>query len=269
MTTLNRHYYFNTTYSYSPFGGLLIDLYGLTGMRLSYLIAGLLGVAAAWFRTKFLKETFTSEEKKVPGNIIENISKSFYKTLYVFKEVPKPVLLVLTVSVIFSTPSVVVLFLYSVVYAREVVKVSMSEWGIYNSLASISSLVTGLLATRVIEKYERRFFTALSGFTLGAIYLLLYFIPSPWTICLTLILFRVIGSLYTSSWGAYIVDMVKPEFRGRIYALINIFDVIGYTWSSLFFGYLYSINYGYAFKISSLFAFIDALVLFFIMKSDH
>ena len=247
-----------------PIGGVLVDKYGVLGLRIGYLVAGICGVLAAILRMKLLKETL--RETKKEQKLFEVLAVSFRETFSAVKKVPMQIALILIESILVSSPSIVVFHVYGVVYAKEYLGISMGEWGLYSSFSSMASTVAGVLLAKVLDKAERRFFIAVGACLAAVSYFSLCYALSAIVVCFSLIVFRVAGTMYISSWSAYLIDLVEEELRGRIYALAQISSSLGYTWASIVLGYLYSLNPRDSLNLSAVLALVDAVILFIVVK---
>jgi len=252
-----------------PFiGGLLIDSYGIMGMRVAYAIGGFTSLLAAFLRYRFLTETLTEKKRVLQGSLRELVMNSYTDVFSFLKNVPLNLVVVLVLPMLISSPSVVVFINYRVVYAKEYINVTMSEWGLYDSVATILSSLLGFLLLPFLDKIPRNI-SAFIGDVLAIMSYSLFLSFGRYGIALSLILFYASYNFYFPAISAWIADSVKREYRGRVNALYELSGYVGWSWGSLVFGYIYSLDPVTAFVLSAILVLIDCIVVLIIVRKPE
>lgn len=249
-----------------PFvGGLLIDSYGIMGMRIAYAISGITSLLAAFLRHHFLTETLTKDKRTFQESIRKLLIKSYVDIFSFLNNIPINVIIVLILPMLISSPSAVVFINYRVVYAKEYVNVTMSEWGLYDSTATIFSSLLGFLLLPFLDKIPRNV-SAFVGDVLVIVSYLLFLYFGKYGVALSLMLFYTSDNFYFPAISAWIADSVRREYRGRINALYELSGYIGWSWGSLVLGYVYSLNPVLSLVLSTVLVLIDSIVVLVIVR---
>lgn len=136
-------------------GGYLIDIYGVAGIRISYIFSGFTGVIAAYLRTRFLRETVDVKKIGRRGSIYRVIINSYAEKPHILKKIPREVIIYLLYLTLISTPSIITFINYGVVYARDLLKINTGEWDFYESLSNILITIFTLVCLPILDKVSR------------------------------------------------------------------------------------------------------------------
>jgi len=208
-------------------GGFLIDVKGvLTVMRWMYFVLAFLGVAAGILRLLFLEETLPQMRIEGSKASFKSLRRVIAETLKAHFEIwlsmPRSVLALALTYMIWSFESGLV-EPYWIVYAKEEIGLTSTEWGTIIVAGNIVSLLFKLfLVGRVLDKFQRRK-VLLMILTFDSFNYVLFILcrDFPQTILLW-IYASIIWSFYEATYSSIEADLVPKERRGRTYAAFGI-----------------------------------------------
>lgn len=243
-------------------GGLLVDTYGLyRGVRVFLMLqigASLVGIIIRFF---YLKETVVHSTGKRPPIL---------PTAQTFKELPRPIFIMIIVSIIGSFSGRLV-FDYINLYALDIIKITPTHLGIITSIAGLVqmglTLPSGMLSdkygrknnimvSRVIAPVTQYFMTSVSGFT-------------PYMLVRS---FNAVGLAFGgggvraggSAWNALIADMVPSHKRATVNGVIGTLTAVVAAPSSVLGGWLWETFYPQLpFQLSAVIGLVAAAVFWF------
>ncbi|MEM1663214.1 MAG: MFS transporter [Pyrobaculum sp.] len=230
-----------------PIGGFLLDHFGLLGMRLSFILSGLISIAVAILRMRVLQETIHVE--KVDRRKLVKESLSSYLFWRGFYTMP-PFISYVTLLGLITSLTGVSLQTFGVLYATEVIGIDNTSWGVIQSAAVAVGIFFGLVLMPVIDKAPR--ITALfSGLMLMSVG---YFMVGLWENVVALVTAAIIagvgGEVVMAVRRALVGDYINPENRGRVMGTTLAVEYIGSVIGGVVVAYLYSISHSYAFVFS-------------------
>ncbi|MEM1887861.1 MAG: MFS transporter [Pyrobaculum sp.] len=230
-----------------PVGGFLLDHFGLLGMRLSFILSGLISIAVAILRMRVLQETIHVE--KVDRRKLVKESLSSYLFWRGFYTMP-PFISYVTLLGLITSLTGVSLQTFGVLYATEVIGIDNTSWGVIQSAAVAVGIFFGLVLMPVIDKAPR--ITALfSGLMLMSVG---YFMVGLWENVVALVTAAIIagvgGEVVMAVRRALVGDYINPENRGRVMGTTLAVEYIGSVIGGVVVAYLYSISHSYAFVFS-------------------
>ena len=243
-------------------GGLLVDTYGLyRGVRMFLMMqigASILGIIIRFFN---LKETIIHRTGKRP---------SIIPTAQTFRELPRPIFIMMIVSIIGSFSGRLV-FDYINLYALDILKITPTHLGIITSIAGLVQMVLTLPSGMLSDKYGRKnnimvsrvvapvtqyFMAAVSGFT-------------PYLVVMS---FNAVGVAFGgggvqaggSAWNALIADIVISEKRATVNGIIGTLTAVVAAPSSVLGGWLWETFYPQLpFQLSAVIGLVAAAVFWF------
>jgi MFS family permease len=243
-------------------GGLLVDTYGLyRGVRVFLMLqigASLVGIIIRFF---YLKETVVHSTGKRPPIL---------PTAQTFKELPRPIFIMIIVSIIGSFSGRLV-FDYINLYALDIIKITPTHLGIITSIAGLVqmglTLPSGMLSdkygrknnimvSRVIAPVTQYFMASVSGFT-------------PYMLVRS---FNAVGLAFGgggvraggSAWNALIADMVPSHKRATVNGVIGTLTAVVAAPSSVLGGWLWETFYPQLpFQLSAVIGLVAAAVFWF------
>ncbi|MEM4437429.1 MAG: MFS transporter [Pyrobaculum sp.] len=230
-----------------PVGGFLLDHFGLLGMRLSFILSGLISIAVAILRMRVLQETIHVE--KVDRRKLVKESLSSYLFWRGFYTMP-PFISYVTLLGLITSLTGVSLQTFGVLYATQVIGIDNTSWGVIQSAAVAVGIFFGLVLMPVIDKAPR--ITALfSGLMLMSVG---YFMVGLWKNVVALVTAAIIagvgGEVVMAVRRALVGDYINPENRGRVMGTTLAVEYIGSVIGGVVVAYLYSISHSYAFVFS-------------------
>jgi len=230
-----------------PVGGFLLDHFGLLGMRLSFILSGLISIAVAILRMRVLQETIHVE--KVDRRKLVKESLSSYLFWRGFYTMP-PFISYVTLLGLITSLTGVSLQTFGVLYATQVIGIDNTSWGVIQSAAVAVGIFFGLVLMPVIDKAPR--ITALfSGLMLMSVG---YFMVGLWENVVALVTAAIIagvgGEVVMAVRRALVGDYINPENRGRVMGTTLAVEYIGSVIGGVVVAYLYSISHSYAFVFS-------------------
>ncbi|MGC8973731.1 MAG: MFS transporter [Thermoproteus sp.] len=241
-----------------PVGGYLLDVMGLAGMRISFLISGAVSAAVALFRMRALRETVPVREiplRDVPKMVAQSLA--FWKGLGALDGL---VIYVLVLGLIVNAAAVP-LQRFGVLYATSVLGLDNAAWGAIQSAATGIAMAFGLVMTPVIDRAPRA--TAMfSGLMLTAAG---FMTAGLWrhkvAVALAALTSGVGSEIVIAVRRAVIGDRVAQTSRGRAMGASLALEYLGAVVGGLVGGYLYSISPNLSFLLSALAVFASSLYL--------
>ncbi len=223
------------TSSLAPLGGAAaVNALGLVGgVRLGFVLSGLVGLAIAVARLKYLEETLSS-------NNAESFLEAYRKALKFMKGNIASMLLV---DVVFNLVGAMT-FLGNY-YMFYYLGVDETALGVLATVGGLTGLLFTIPAGFVVDRHGRGL--ALTwGYILGTLNLLIFVLTPPKTHATLplLLLSAVIGSmggpLYTLAHDSLRADLVPKEYRGRVFAILGIPPAIAWSAGAMIGGWMYS-----------------------------
>ncbi len=243
-------------------GGILVDMYGLyRGVRMFLLMqigASILGIIIRFIN---LQETIVHKKGKRPSMI---------PTAETFRELPRPIFVMMIVSIIGSFSGRLVMD-YTNLYALDILKITPTHLGLITSIAGLVQMVftlpSGMLAdqygrknnimvSRVIAPVTQYFMAAVSGFW-------------PYMFVRS---FNAIGLAFGgggvqaggSAWNALIADIVPSHKRATVNGVIGTLTAVVAAPSSVIGGWLWETFYPQLpFQLSAVIGLVAAAVFWF------
>ncbi|MGC9049728.1 MFS transporter [Pyrobaculum sp.] len=230
-----------------PVGGYLLDHMGLMGMRLSFVISGIISTSVAVLRMKALQETIQVKPLTREA-LMREVAQSyvFWRGLF---SIPRLIAYVTLLGFLTSLAGIA-LQTFGVLYATGVIGIDNTSWGVIQSATTAVGIFFGIVLMPVIDKAPR--VTALfSGLMLMAVG---YFMIGVWSNVVALVTAAIIvgigGEVAMSIRRALVGDYITPENRGKIMGTTLALEYLGSIAGGLTVAYLYSASPRYAFIFS-------------------
>ncbi len=236
-----------------PVGGYLLDQLGLWGMRLSFIISGVISITVALLRMRALQETIT------PSRIKWSELARSYVFWREFRNLPPLVTYVTFLGFVMSWSSIA-LQTFGVLYATDVIGVDNMSWGIIQSATVAVAIFFGLVLMPVVDKVPR--VTALLASLMFIVFG--YLMLSIWKNIVSLVTAAIIigiGSEVAMSLRRAIVGDVYPENRGKVLGATLALEYIGSIVGGVVTAYVYSISPAASFIYSGALLAVAALPL--------
>jgi len=230
-----------------PVGGYLLDQLGLLGMRLSFVISGLISATVALLRMKALQETIVVKPVNKEQLVREILQSYLFWRGFFFMP---PFIRYVTFLGFLTYFAYIALQTFGVLYATDVVGLDNTAWGVIQSATTAVGIFFGLVLMPVIDKAPR--VSALfAGLLLTAVG---YFMVGVWKNVVALvtaaILVGVGSEISMSIRRALVGDYITPENRGRVMGTTLAVEYLGSIVGGVAVAYLYSISPHLAFIFS-------------------
>jgi MFS family permease len=213
-------------------GGYLIDVYDvLIPVKWAYTGLAIVGVTAGIIRLSMLTETISPQNKQAgekysPKEIGKLVKDAFKEHLQTWSWMPSSALALAAIYILWAFEYGLV-EPYWIVYAKEIIGVTTTQWGIITAAGSMISIVSKVLIVgKMLDRFSRR--KILLATTASDIFTYLLFIRcGMFTQVLTLwIVGSFIWSFYEPTYSSLEADLIPEERRGRVFA------AFGVAWSA-------------------------------------
>lgn len=231
-----------------PVGGYLLDAMGLAGMRISFLLSGVISAVVALFRMRSLVET--TPVREMPARELLKAmagSLAFWRGFKAQDPMVKYVLILGLTANVAAIP----LQRFGVLYATGTLGLDNAAWGAIQSAATGIAMAFGLVMTPVIDKAPRAtaMFSGLMLATAG------YLTAGLWrhkvAIALAVLTAGVGYEVTTAVRRAIVGDRVEQINRGKVMGAAMSFEYLGTVLGGFSAGLLYSISPSLSFIASA------------------
>jgi MFS family permease len=207
----------------SPFlAGVMLDAYGdESGMRVLYGVMMTAYLASAAINHRFLEETTVSANNRVHWAALPQAFKDAYSgVLAMFKKLPRS-LRAQAVIVILGFTSNAIASSFWVVYAKEHIGLTATEWG---SILLVETLLRTLIllpAGMAVDRYGRTRFI-LASLMISMVAMPLFVLSSNSTqVLLIRITIAIANAFFAPACMALMADTVPRTLRGRVMAAVG------------------------------------------------
>jgi 77 Permeases of the major facilitator superfamily len=230
-----------------PVGGYLLDHLGLLGMRLSFVISGIISVTVALLRMRALQETITVKPVS-RGKLAREILQSYFFWRGLFS-LP-PFIAYVTFLGFLKSFAGIALQTFGVLYATDVLRLDNTSWGVIQSASIAVGIFFGLVLMPVIDKTPR-VFALFAGLLLMAVG---YFMVGIWgnvVALVTAVILAGVGfEVSMSTRRALVGDYITPENRGKVMGTTLALEYLGSIIGGVVVAYLYTLSPHLAFVSS-------------------
>ncbi|MFN3803546.1 MAG: MFS transporter [Pyrobaculum sp.] len=205
-----------------PVGGYLLDQFGIWGMRLSFLLSGVISVTVALLRMRALQETIVVKKE---GDVARRLLSTylFWRGL---RELSPYMAYITTLGFIMSWASIA-MQTFGVLYATTVIGIDNTSWGVIQSAATAVSIFFGLVLIPVIDKTPR-VIALFSGLLLIATgYLMAGFWKNVVALVTAAIIVGIGAEATMAVRRALVGDYINPENRGRVLGAMLALEYLG------------------------------------------
>jgi MFS family permease len=204
-------------------GGWLIDNIGISrAMRGLYFMGFWIASVIALFRLRYLKETVENPKRlnlrlsTLPGLLME----AYRSVFSVMKEAPRRLYtlsLLVSSSVLFAS----IASSFWVVRATEIIGLSVQQWGNVMLVSGIVSVVLGIPAGSIVDRYSKKMIAGLC-MILGSAQCYLYLRCETYLhVVLLAVVTTLTNAFMNPSFQSLFADMTPREKRGRVLASIG------------------------------------------------
>jgi MFS family permease len=210
------------------------------GMRVAYSIVSAAYFAIALLRLK-LKETLHVEAEAPRPSVIEvlrNYPKAVKEGIGVWRKVPKSAFN-LFLAIIVINGIVVGCQMYFVVYATDVLQMSLAQWAVVTAFRYLSIAVPGILAGLSMDVLGRKRFLIL-GYLLYIPGMLLFINADFYQLLLAFFFFGLGNLLQLNSYQVLMGDLVPRGLRGTVTGCLQFFMFLMQALFQVLIGVLYA-----------------------------
>ncbi|NAZ27170.1 MAG: MFS transporter [Thermogladius sp.] len=215
-------------------GGVLYDIYGTLGIRIGFLISGVISIVVAFLRIKALRETYSSHSKDLSGIVLE---------LAGYRPVLNKAVKFYVYTAIFNQLTVGVINTFGAIYAVNRLGMNAFDWGVATTLGSASSILASLILSAKMSLHDKK--TMLASSSLIALAQLFYAIPyfnratTP-LVYLAAIISSIGGAIVGSSISSILTHVLPTELRGRATGIQRTLETLGSALASYVAGLMYA-----------------------------
>ena len=240
-------------------GGWLIDKYGIIpAVKGLYATGFFVALIVATLRLRYLTEVREAKGaglditiSTIPGLVYASY-KDMFKTI---REAPRPLLtfsLLTTVAAFFVSMTSA----FWIIRATEIIKVTMSQWGVISFITGTIYVLLSFPAGRMVDRWNKKWVLGVALIA-TAIPTYLYLYASTYThIILIMVLIMIPNTFINPAIQSIFIDMTPADKRGRMIAAIGganisisagawatgVLAILSITIGSLLSGYIYSYN---------------------------
>ena len=210
-------------------GGWLITAYGgddaalIQAIRLCWGIAFLTGLLVATIRLKYLKETIPENDitEKLTLRDLPRIVKESYRSIFEsicwMDSSLRSIVIIEVVSALFVAMSAP----FWVVYAKQVVGLSVYQWGVVLPISGLLGIILAFPLGSLVDRWgPRRIILIAMAMAPPAIFLYLYS-GGFYGVLAILCVMTVINGMMMPAFSTLIANMIPRGRRGRLYSLLG------------------------------------------------
>lgn len=262
-------------------GGWIFDTYGTSGMRVILFIIAFAELVKVLCYTKFLTESIDTQYivqfPISPTAMLKQIIQSFKSVPNTLKWMPKPLLGFSVTSLLISLGGSItgtlmaingqmILGSFFVLYAIDVMSISMLQWGFLNALVGGIRVMLLIPGGLLADKYGKRIPIILYFAATSMVTILFILSESYNQVIAVMVLASVIGSLTSPALRSITVDYTPPQMRGQVQSALQILRTVAVFFGSLVSGYLYDVNHKLPFQIYAFFALLAGVTAFLTIR---
>jgi len=249
----------HTPYMVSPIlGGVLRDLYGVSGLRVGFMLCSIIVLAIALVRLFSLSETMntTGDIRDLASSILKigeslNALNSNIRRLIIIR--------------VFLACWLSMLFYFTVLYVTRYVRiVSFTEWGLISVSSSVFYILTYPIAKIVKNLKPAR--TYVFMVLLESLASILIIQNMKYTLLVSMILLNICGALTYAIERAIVAEFTVQSMRGRVESFMNISFYLGSALGYITGGYLYNYNPQYIFLTAAIFLAVGSILINTLLK---
>jgi MFS transporter, DHA1 family, tetracycline resistance protein len=220
--------------------GDYVSPYSDTGMRVAYTIVLIAYLVAAALRLK-LKETLPAKGEPSRPNILQafrQYPKVVRESWQVWRAAPKSAfyLFLTTIGINSLVASCQIFF---VIYAKEVLNITVAQYAIVIALMYLTIAVPALLTGLGMDVFGRKRFLVL-GYLLYIPAMLIFVVADFYWLLVAFFLFGLGNMLRVNSSQVLLGDLIPRELRGKAVGFLQFFLYLTLAFVYLLAGFLYS-----------------------------
>lgn len=241
-------------------GGYIYDSYGVAGVRVAFVISGVISTIVLALRIRGLRETL------VVGASNDDV-KSLVTGVLRYKSALRAALGVFLYTSLLGPLVTAVSSTYGSIYIVDVLGASKTDLGVLTSISTLTSILISLLVASYRGVSDRQaIFLASISLTLSLIFMTVPGIVNAWTmlfLALSSVLGSVSGALIGPILSVLLTRILPLEIRGRAMGFKGMLENAGAAATSIFAGLVYtSVGPVQSLLLSS---FMSVSVLFYLL----
>ncbi|MGC8542841.1 MAG: MFS transporter [Vulcanisaeta sp.] len=218
-----------------PVGGLLINKYGLLGIRIAYLISASISTIVAIIRQLSLRETLNNALRK-PS--LRELLYSYY-SLGRITQIPREVLRIYVMALILAIALMPINTLLPI-YVVYKLGLSTVYWGSLVSISYAAYIVLSIAITFYVDRFRSKLI--MWGTVLGLIGSVAGLLEDVPSVIVYLLLLQVGSQLLMTALQSRLGDLIGINRRGHGVSLLIVFQLIGQMVGSYLSGSLYRLS---------------------------
>lgn len=229
--------------------GYLVERYGLVpGMRVVYAVVLVCVLVVAGIRWRYLEETAGEEDNLGHRELAASFRESVGSIREAWRGMGREIRYVTLVYLLMSLEFPLFQTFYSL-FAYDVVGVTGLEWGLISTIGSVSLILVGYPAGKIVDRIGRRR-SMLLAYLLSTPTLLGFMAARGFAQMVAVnVAFQVSTAFFFPALNALRADMVPREKRGRIMGLMGTLRSLAMVPAATVYGYLYEVNRAYPYMI--------------------
>lgn len=247
-------------------GGYLLESIGfLSGMRLLFLVSGVVMILASLGRALLLKEDLHfSESPPEKVNFVRVIHEMFEPILNL------KALRIVALGAFFYSIAVGILTKFSVVYVVDIIGLSTMQWGLVAGGIGVVGILTRIPIGWMVDRFSRKMCIFVS-YALRPVFILAFTLATNFSsVILILMADNIFSYIQQPALEAFVADVASKERRGRTYGIMNMIPGITLTIAPMLGAFIWE-SYGaaWSFYCSAFFSALAAFVLLVFLQEPE
>ena len=242
--------------------GYMVERYGLVpGMRLVYVLVFVCVITIAVIRWRFLKETMEESRDLGQQEFVASFRESFGSIWEAWRGMGRDVKYVTLVYLLMSLEFPLFDTFYSL-YAYDVVGVTGIQWGLISTIGSLTLILVGYPAGKIVDRIGRRR-SMLVSYVFSTPFILAFIAARGFNQMVVVnMAFMVSTAFFFPALNALRADIIPRDRRGRILGLMGTLRSLAMVPAAAVFGYLYGVNRAYPYYIGVVIEVVIVAVIF-------
>jgi MFS family permease len=246
--------------------GFILERMGLlSGMRLVFLVSGVVMVIASVGRAILLKEDLLPEKGSGEGFHFGQVLREIFEPVARLRALR----VVIMGSFLFSL-TVGILSRYSVVYAVDMIGLSKIEWGLIAGGLGVIGIFTRIPIGRMVDRLSRKK-SLLMSYAIRPLWVLAFaFSGNFLQVLVVQLLDNIFGYIQQPTLEAFVIDVTPAGKIGRAYGAMNMIPGIALTVAPLLGAFLWeAFGAAWAFYVSAGFSTSAAIVVWAFLEEPE
>ncbi|WP_440059748.1 MFS transporter [Thermogladius sp. 4427co] len=215
-------------------GGVLYDIYGVTGIRFGFVFSGVIALVVTILRIKTLHETLSPRNKDLSSVILE---------LAGYRPILNKAMKYYLYTAFFNQLTLGVINTFGAIYAINRLGMDAASWGVATTIGSASSILTSLVLTARISLHSKGIIVlssiliAVSQLTYAIPYVSRELVP---LVYLSASISSIGGAVIGASISSILTHILPPELRGRATGIQRTLETLGGALASYVAGLMYT-----------------------------